>query len=93
MKINWTESRDDASRISISDDVITSYVDEDDLPDGFTLLAVAKAYAKAYDHNGNKKTFTVAEIEDLGDGETRRFAFNGNGDFEWDTNRRRGPIW
>ena len=88
MKINWTESRDDTSRISINDDVITNYADEDDLPEGFTLRAVAEAYAKTYDHNGNDETFTVAEIEDLDDGETRRFAFDGHGNFEWDTDRR-----
>lgn len=88
MKINWTESRDNTSRISISDDVITNYVDENDLPEGFTLLAVAEAYARTYDHNGNNETVTVAEIEDLDDGETYRFAFDGNGNFEWDTARR-----
>ena len=88
MKINWTESREDTSRISIDDGVITNYADDADLPEGFTLRAVAEAYARSYDHNGNDETFAVAEIEDLDDGETRRFAFDGNGNFEWDTGRR-----
>ena len=88
MKINWTESRTEDSRISINDDVITNYADESDLPEQFSLREIAEAYAKTYDHNGNDETFTVAEIEDLDDGETRRFAFDGNGNFEWDTDRR-----
>lgn len=88
MKINWTESRTEDSRISINDDVITNYADESDLPEQFSLREIAETYAKTYDHNGNDETFTVAEIEDLDDGETHRFAFDGNGNFEWDTDRR-----
>jgi hypothetical protein len=88
MKITWTESRTEESRISVSDDVITNYATEDGLPEQFGLREIAEAYAGSYDHNGNDETFTVAEIEDLDDGETHRFAFNGNGNFEWDTARR-----
>lgn len=87
MKIDWTECITGESRISINDDVTTSYADESDLPEQFSLREIAESYAKTYDHNGNDETFTVAEIEDLYDGETHRFAFNGNGDFEWDTDR------
>lgn len=86
--INWTESRTDDSRISINDSVITSYADESDLPDNFSLREIAEAYAKTYDHNGNDDTFSVAEIKDFYDGETRRFAFDGHGNFEWDADRR-----
>jgi hypothetical protein len=88
MKLNWTESRTDDSRISVDDGVITVYAAEDDLPDQFTLREIAESYAADYDHSGNDETFTVAEIEDLDDGETHRFAFDGNGHFEWDTDRR-----
>ena len=88
MKIDWTEFVNVDSRISINDDVITVYADKSDLPDPFSLREIAEAYAKTYDRNGNDDTFTVATIEDLYDGETHRFAFDGNGNFEWDTDRR-----
>jgi hypothetical protein len=88
MKINWTESRTEDARIFVNDDVITSYATEDDLPEQFGLREIAEVYAASYDHNGNEETFTVAEIEDLADGETHRFAFAANGNFEWDTARR-----
>ena len=87
MKIDWTEISTEDSRISITDDVITSYADESDLPEQFSLREIAEAYAQTYDHNGNDETITVAEIEDLYDGETHRFAFDGGGNFEWDTDR------
>lgn len=87
MRIKWTESRTEDSRISINDDVMTSCAAESDLPDQFTLREIAKEYAASYDHNGNDESFTVAEIEDLADGETRCFAFDGRGNFKWDITR------
>jgi hypothetical protein len=87
MNINWTETCTEESRISINDGVIPVYADESDLPDEFTLREVALAYAEKYDHNGNSEGFVVAIVEDLMTGDPRRFAFNGEGNFEWDTDR------
>lgn len=88
MKIDWNKDSRKNARLSVSDDVITNYVSENQIPDeGFVMLEVAQAYASTYDHNGNDDGYVVAEITDLDDGEERRFAFDGHGDFEWDTNR------
>jgi hypothetical protein len=71
--------------------VETVYVSEDQITDGEeieSMRSVAIAYANGYDHNGNNDEYTVAEIEDTHDDETHRFAFDGCGNFEWDTDRR-----
>lgn len=93
MKIDFThESKTEDSRYWITDVCTSSYVDESDisLPEGkvMSMYDVAKAYAKTYDHNGNDDEFAVCNIEDLEDGESFNFAFDGNGNFEWKTRRQ-----
>jgi hypothetical protein len=87
MKIKWNQDRQDNARLTVSDGVITNYVSADQLPDEFSLHDVAKAYAETYDHNGNDDGYVVAEVEDAKDGERHVFAFDGHGNFEWNTRR------
>jgi hypothetical protein len=86
-KINWNQDSRKNARLTVSDGVTTCYVSDDQLPEEFTLREVAEAYARSYDHNGNDDTLTVAENEDLTDCDKWRFAFDGHGNFEWDTDR------
>ena len=87
MKIDWNKDSHNNARLTVSDGVMTSYVSEDQLPDGFSMRGVAEAYARAYDHNGNDDGYVVAQIDDLTDNDRTTFAFDGNGNFEWDTTR------
>ena len=87
-KIDWNLDREEQARLAVSDGQQTCWVSEDQLPDEFTLREIAFAYARNYDHNGYGDEFTVAEIEDLVDGELVRFAFDGNENFEWRTDRQ-----
>lgn len=88
MKLDWNKDSRENARLAVSDGVITNYVSEDQLPDEIHMRAVAEAYASGYDHNGNEDGYVVADIEDLSDGERHVFAFDGNGNFEWDTTRQ-----
>ena len=88
MKINWNIDSQEDARISISDCVETVYVSEDQLPGEFTLREIAEQYASTYDHNGNDESFAVCLIEDIEDGEEHTFAFDGLGNFEWNTHRQ-----
>jgi hypothetical protein len=93
MKINFSnESQTEDSRYWISDACTSSYVDEADitLPDDkiVSMYDVAKKYAETYDHNGTDDEFAVCNIEDLVDGESIDFAFDGHGHFEWETSRQ-----
>jgi hypothetical protein len=90
MKIDWNTSKvtPKNARISISDSVTTVHVSDDQLPDNFTLCEVAKAYAASYDHNGMDDTYAICEIIDLDDEETHQFAFDGHGNFEWNSTRQ-----
>lgn len=87
MNINWNKDTRANARLLVSDGVITSYVSEDQLHDGFTLRQAAEAYAATYDHNGNDNGYVVAQIEDLTDGDSMPFAFDAAGNFEWNTAR------
>ena len=87
-RIDWNKDREEGARLAVSDGAQTCYVSEDQLPDEFTLRQVAFQYAGSYDHNGTDDEFAVAEIEDLSDDEVVRFAFDGNGNFEWRTDRQ-----
>lgn len=87
MKIDWNKDSNKNARLTVNDGVMTSYVSEDQLPDEFTLRAVAEAYADKYDHTGNDDSYVVARIEDVTDSDIHTFAFDGNGNFEWDTDR------
>lgn len=88
MKINWNIDGQEDARISISDGAETVYVSEEQLPEEFTLRVIAEEYARTYDHNGNEDTYAVCIIEDMDDGEEHTFAFDGNGNFEWNTSRQ-----
>lgn len=87
MKIDWNKDDDTNARLTINDGVMTSYVSEDQLPDEFSLREIAESYAKAYDHNGNDDGYVVAQIEDVTDNDCVTFAFDGRGNFEWQTAR------
>ena len=87
MKIDWNKDSNENARLTVNDGVMTSYVSDDQLPDEFTLRAVAEVYASKYDHNGNDESYVVARIEDVTDSDIHTFAFDGNGNFEWDSNR------
>jgi hypothetical protein len=84
MKISWTESKTEKSRISVDDGVITSYAA--DLPKQYTLRDIAQSYAITYDHNGGDEV-VVAEIEDLEEGDTRRFSFQQGMMIAWEEAR------
>jgi hypothetical protein len=93
MKIDFSnESRTENSRYWITDACTSSFIEEDEitLADGkvMSMYDVAKKYAKSYDHNGEDDLFAVCNIEDLEDGESINFAFDGNGNFEWETKRQ-----
>lgn len=86
--MNWNIDSQEGARISISDCTETVYVSEDQLPEEFTLREIADEYARTYDHNGNDESFAVCIIEDMEDGEEHTFAFDGHGNFEWNTRRQ-----
>ena len=93
MKINFTnESRTEDSRYWITDACTSSFIEESEitLPDDkiMSMYDVAKKYAASYDHNCSDDEFAVCNIEDLVDGESVDFAFNGHGKFEWKTSRQ-----
>ena len=93
MKIDFTnESRTEDSRYWITDACTSSFIEESEitLPDDkiMSMHDVAKKYAASYDHNGSDDEFAVCKIEDLEDGESINFAFDGNGNFEWQTSRQ-----
>ena len=86
--IDWNKDNRSTARIEISDGVETYYVSEDQLPDEFTLCEIAKAFTRGYDHGDTANTFAVGWVKDLDDDETHDFAFDGHGNFEWDTSRQ-----
>lgn len=86
--INWNSDTMEESRVSISDGTETSYVSEDQLPEEFTLREIAEMYALTYDHNGENDTYAICMIEDLDDEEEHIFAFDGHGNFEWNSDRQ-----
>lgn len=100
MNIDWNKDSKSNARYSISDSDTTCYVSEDQLglPDEgahpmghghiMSMESVARIYAKTYDHNGTDDTFAICNIEDHDDGEMHDFAFDGHGNFEWDTKRQ-----
>jgi len=87
IKIEWNKDSHKNARLSVTDGVITNYISEAQLPEEFSLHEIAESYASTYDHNGNDDGYVVAKIEDTDDGEEHTFAFNGNGNFEWNTRR------
>ena len=87
MNIDWNKDNRSTARIEISDGVETHYVSEDQLPAEFTLLEIAKAFTRGYDHGGTEDAYAVGWVKDLNDEETHDFAFDGRGNFEWDTLR------
>lgn len=89
IKINWNRDSIENARLAVGDAVITNYVSADQLPAKFSLRSVAESYARTYDHNGDDDGYVVAEIEDLSDSDRHTFAFDGHGNFEWDTDRNR----
>lgn len=86
VKIDWTKDTEKNARIAINDGVMTVYVSDEQLPD-VPLRIIAEAYARDYDHNGNDEGYSVAEIEHFTTHHKAKFAFNGRGAFEWQTNR------
>ncbi len=98
MKINFSkESKSENSRYWITDACTSSFVDEREIAlpgkdgtEGFvsSMYDVAKKYAETYDHNGTDDEFAICNIEDLVDGESIDFAFDGHGNFEWETSRQ-----
>lgn len=84
MKIDWNKDNEDEARFSVNDGVETVYVSEDQLPVEFSMCEVAEAYASTYDHNG-EDGWSVAQIVDLTDNETHKFAFNRAREFDWNT--------
>jgi hypothetical protein len=87
MKIDWNKDSHKNGRLAVNDGIVTNYVSEAQLPDEFDMRAVAEDYANTYDHNGNDDGYVAAQIEDIDDGETHSFAFDGHGNFEWRTRR------
>lgn len=83
-QINWAEERSNAS-LSVNDGVITSYTS--DLLDVRDMRDFAESYASTYDHNGNDYGWVVAKIENIANGAVVTFAFDGLGNFEWETDR------
>lgn len=90
MKYDWNTSKATPanSRISVNDGVTTCHLTEGQLPEDFSLRDLAESYASTYDHNGTDETYAICEIEDLSDGESHRFAFDGKGNFEWNSSRQ-----
>ena len=95
MNINFSnESESENSRYWITDACTSSFIDEREIAlpgeDGFvsSMYDVSKEYAKTYDHNGTDDEFAICNIEDLVDGESINFAFDGHGNFEWETSRQ-----
>ncbi len=88
MNINWNKDKEENARVEISDGVETHYVSEDQLPAEFTLLEIAEAFTVGYDHGDSADTFAIGWVKDLDDEETHTFAFDGRGNFEWDTSRQ-----
>lgn len=86
-QIDWNKDDKARARLSVSDEVMTHYVSADQLPEEFTLEDVARAFTIGYDHGGLREGYSVCEITDLEDEETHSFAFDGRGNFEWNTNR------
>jgi hypothetical protein len=87
-KIDWNKDSHKNARLAINDGVMTSYVSEEQLAEKFSLHEIAEAYASTYDHSGENDSYAVCKIEDTDDGEAHTFAFDGNGKFEWDTDRQ-----
>ncbi len=87
-KIEWNKDNKDNARIEISDGVTTHYVSEDQLPESFAMSDIAEAFADGYDHGDTAETYVIGWVKDLDDDETHDFAFDGQGNFEWDTDRQ-----
>lgn len=88
LKIDWNKDSKSNARIEISDGVVTHYVSEDQLPEEFRMAEIAEAFTRGYDHGDTSDTYAVGWIKDLDDEETHDFAFDGHGNFEWDTDRQ-----
>jgi len=93
LKIDWNLTEKDNARYSVRDSETTCYVAEEQMilipgQDGIaSMKAVAMTYAANYDHSGTEGEYAVCVITDELDGEEHDFAFDGRGNFEWDTNR------
>lgn len=88
MKIDWNKDNKANARLLVSDHVMTHYVSADQLGETINIQEVAEAFTSGYDHGDNRDTYAVCYIEDLEDGEFHNFAFDGHGNFEWDTTRQ-----
>lgn len=91
-KIDWNKDSKDNARYAVSDGVMTHYVAEEQISEAngeiASMKAVAIAFTQGYDHGGTEDTYAVGWIEDLTDGESHAFAFDGHDNFEWNTNRQ-----
>lgn len=91
MKINWNKDSQEDARYEVSDGVMTHYVSEEQImaldEEIASMFSVAEAFSKGYDHGGADDTYAVCSILDIEDGEKHDFAFDGHGNFEWDTDR------
>lgn len=83
-KLDWNLANSANARIAVSDGVCTHYISDDQLPEEFYLEEIAKDYTRDYDHNDTEDAFAECTIEDLSDGECRRFRFDGHDNFQWD---------
>lgn len=92
LKIDWNKDNEDNARYSVCDGVCSHYVSEEQMAiEGDKIAAmydVAEAFTRGYDHAGTDDIFAICRIEDLVDGEAHSFAFDGHGNFEWDTRRQ-----
>lgn len=89
MKIDWNKDSDENAAIELSDGVETHYVSGDQLPDPYCLHDIAVAFSDGYDHNGDDETYAQCVIVDLTDGETHRFEFDRNDNFQWNSSNGR----
>ena len=92
MRIDWNEDSKENGRYYITDAVMGHYISEEQISDGEGEIAgmevVARMFSKGYDHSGNPDEYAVCDITDLADDESHAFAFDGRGNFEWDTDRQ-----
>lgn len=87
LQIDWNKDNKENARLAVSDGMVTHYVSVEQLPEEFFMEDVARAFTVGYDHGDEADTYAVCEITDLEDEETHDFAFDGKGNFEWDTKR------
>jgi hypothetical protein len=91
MKLNWTQTQDEEDTHYCADGVAGYYVAAPSL----TARQIAEAFAATYDRDaGAEPGYTVVKIcavePDGGTPLIAYFAFDGEGDFEWHTDRMGG---